>query len=191
MANKVFAFVAASGSGKTTMVEAAVRRLPVQLQVVRSTTTRARRGPADDVHYRFMSRDEFHTAITLNKLVYHVEYADNFYGILTSDLDGLLARTHGILALVEESVRLLRARGYDLRVMKIRRKGAPEFPDALRNKVDAERAFDPLAADITIINDFSRTDGLQRATDQMVEYIRAEIALSATAAQPATATTKR
>ena len=186
MANKIFAFVAASGSGKTTMVEAAVKRLAGQLQVVRSTTTRASRGSADDMHYRHYSREQFQQAIAQGKLDYHVEYAGNFYGILASDLDDLLAKSHGILALVEESVRLLRARGYDVRVMKIIKKGAPEFPDALRNKVDAERERDPLKADVVIVNEFDRPDGLQRATDQMVAYIQGAITSADTAANAAT-----
>jgi molybdopterin-guanine dinucleotide biosynthesis protein len=177
--NAIFGFVAKSGSGKTTMVEAAARELSDRLQVVRSATTRARRGPHDDVHYEFFNREDFERMVDGGEFVYHISYAGNRYGILKREIERVLSRTHGILALVEESVRLLRADGYTVHVMKIVTRGAPEFPDPVRRVADEARARDPLTASIVIENDFTRPDGLQRATSQLVEFVRAETSKSA------------
>jgi len=171
----IFAFVAASGSGKTTMVERAVDRLHGKLQIVRSVTTRERRGPEDDEHYDFLDRGDFRTLHDAGELLYEKEYAGNLYGITRKSMEHVLSTSHGILALVEDSVRLLRAQGYDVRVIKVVKKGGPQFPDPLRNAVDAQRELDPLVADVVIINAFDEVGGLDRATDEMVSYIRGAI----------------
>lgn len=171
----IFAFVAASGSGKTTMVERAVERLHGQLQIVRSVTTRERRGPEDDPHYDFLSRREFRTLHDAGELVYEMEYAGNSYGITRKSLDEVLSTGSGILALVEDSVRLLRSKGYAVKVMKIVKKGGEKFPDPLRNAVDAQRELDPLEPDVVIVNAFDEVGGLDRASDQMIGYIRGAI----------------
>ncbi|MFO0702819.1 MAG: hypothetical protein U0514_03055 [Candidatus Andersenbacteria bacterium] len=173
MSNVIFGFVAASGSGKTTMVEAAVRELAGKLQIIRSATSRASRGSGDVPHYEFFSRAAFEQLIRDDELVYHVEYAGNYYGILKREIARVLDSSDGILALVEQSVRLLRTAGYTVHVVKVTTRGKPEFPDATRRKADAERAKDPLVPDVVIVNDFTAPDGLQRATSQLVEFVRA------------------
>jgi guanylate kinase len=93
----LFIVTGASGTGKTTLVREALRRIPgVQFSV--SATTRApRAGERDGVDYRFLSREAFDSAVEAGDFLEWAEVHGNRYGTLKAPVDHALASGSSIL----------------------------------------------------------------------------------------------
>lgn len=111
--------VGPSGSGKTTLITEAIQRFPDMCRIMRSTTTRPRRGPEDDVSYEFVSRDEMIRRNEQGRLVNLSEYAGNLYAFDREILDQTLQHHIGLQALVESAIDPLTKAGHDLRIVRI------------------------------------------------------------------------
>ena len=87
----LFIVSAASGTGKTTLVERLVHAVP-NLKMSRSYTSRpARDGEQDGVDYNFISRDRFERMVQEGEFLEWADVFGNYYGTSSSDTDACLA----------------------------------------------------------------------------------------------------
>ena len=75
-----FVVSAPAGTGKTTLVQMLVNEFPCVVESVSYTTRPMRPGEIQDVHYHFVSKEEFERKIADNDLLEHVELYGYYYG---------------------------------------------------------------------------------------------------------------
>ena len=93
----VVVFSAASGAGKSTILEALQEQIPELVYSI-SATTRAPRGDEKEgVEYYFMSRDGFVEKRKSDGFVEWAEVHDNYYGTPKDKVDALLAAGKTVL----------------------------------------------------------------------------------------------
>ena len=172
--NHFFGFFGPSGAGKSTLLLELVRNLPDRLGIIKSLTTRARRGPEDDVFYRFISKEDLEAKRTNGTLLQVSEYAENFYANDKIEIDQLLEMKHGLMAIVEEGVKNFREAGYHVTIIRIIPKGNPQLNDEARANADATRAKLHLPADFELINDFA-PGGKEAALRELLTFIRTQV----------------
>jgi guanylate kinase len=143
-------------------------RFPERVAIVKSLTTRPRRGPEDDPNYDFVSVEEMRRMERDGELVQVSEYAGNLYAH-GRKYDELLKDRIGICALVEQGVRNLRNAGYDVKVVKIIPHGGEAKSEA-RAEADIKRAKDGVASDFEIVNSFE-PGGLERAERDFADLV--------------------
>ena len=71
---------AASGAGKSTIINEILKRQPDFIFSVSATTRKPRRNEVDTVHYRFITRDEFLQGIRENRFIEWEYLHDEYYG---------------------------------------------------------------------------------------------------------------
>ena len=96
-AGNLFVVVAPSGAGKTTLVDALLKREP-NIRLSPSYTTRApREGEKDGVDYFFISRPKFEEMIAAGEFLEHADVYGNYYGTSRKWIEGELAGDHDVL----------------------------------------------------------------------------------------------
>jgi guanylate kinase len=94
---RLFVIAAPSGAGKTTLVQALLRKNP-ELRFSISYTTRPQRpNEADGVDYIFSSREQFAKLREQGEMLEHAEVFDNNYGTSRSQVAEHLAAGHNVL----------------------------------------------------------------------------------------------
>lgn len=89
MNNKLFLVSGHSGSGKTSLMK------PLMSNEVISFTTRSKRkGEIEGSDYKFITKEEFDALKKSDKLIEHVEYGGNYYGIDEDELYSKLEKGH-------------------------------------------------------------------------------------------------
>lgn len=84
---------AASGTGKTTVVNKLAREFPELFVVSISVTTRPPRGDeVDGVHYHFVTHETFVGLIEAGQLLEWAKVYDHYYGTPLSEVEGAFAR---------------------------------------------------------------------------------------------------
>jgi len=97
MAGNLFVVVAPSGAGKTTLVDALLKREP-NIKLSMSYTTRApRQGERDGVDYRFVDKPTFEQMIGRGEFLEHALVHGNYYGTSKRWIDEELAGDHDVL----------------------------------------------------------------------------------------------
>jgi guanylate kinase len=97
----LFIVSAPSGTGKTTLVERLVQRLP-DLVLSRSYTSRgARAGERDGVDYNFISRSRFEAMIGGGEFLEWADVFGNLYGTSGVDTERCLARGHDVVLVID------------------------------------------------------------------------------------------
>ncbi len=87
---KIIILTAPSGSGKTTIANFLLSKLPRLAFSVSATTRAPRQGEQDGVHYHFLNVDQFKSAILQNRFFEFQEvYENQFYGTLHDELQGI------------------------------------------------------------------------------------------------------
>lgn len=169
----IFSLYGPTKSGKSSLIEAIVGRMPSTFGIIRSVTTRERRGPEDDANYsRFFTPDEFRERITQGKMIQHVEYAGNLYGTDRDEVNAILTDRHGICAMTEDGVDNMRDAGYQVvpvRIIPLNTDVGPGVrrkDEGLRNADDVARARSTVQPLLVVINDF-REGGRERAVLQL------------------------
>lgn len=84
---KLFVFAAPSGAGKTTLVHAVVRKHPELRFSISYTTRKPRRNEANDVDYRFISKEEFMRLRDAGEMLEYAEVFDNYYATSRSQVE--------------------------------------------------------------------------------------------------------
>jgi guanylate kinase len=80
VAGKLLVFSAASGAGKTTLINRVMPNFPNVVYSVSATTRKPRPGEIDGEHYFFKTEEEFKKMIEQNELVEWNQVHDNYYG---------------------------------------------------------------------------------------------------------------
>jgi len=80
MSGTLFVFSAASGAGKTTLINRVMPNFPNVVYSVSATTRNPRPGEVDGVHYFFKTKEEFKKMIEQNELIEWNEVHGNYYG---------------------------------------------------------------------------------------------------------------
>jgi guanylate kinase len=89
----LFVVSAASGSGKSTIVESLLARLPRAERVVTCTTRRPRGSERDGIDYYFLTAEEFERRIAADDfLEYAHVHGDRLYGTSREAVESALAR---------------------------------------------------------------------------------------------------
>ena len=97
MNGNLFVVVAPSGAGKTTLVDALLKREP-NIRLSPSYTTRApREGEKDGVDYFFVSRPKFEEMIAAGEFLEHADVYGNYYGTSRKWIERELAGDHDVL----------------------------------------------------------------------------------------------
>ena len=96
-AGNLFVVVAPSGAGKTTLVDALLKREP-NIRLSPSYTTRApREGEKDGVDYFFISRPKFEEMIAAGEFLEHADVYGNYYGTSRKWVEREIAGDHDVL----------------------------------------------------------------------------------------------
>jgi guanylate kinase len=97
----LFIVSAPSGTGKTTLVERLVQRVP-NLRMSRSYTSRAARvGEQDGVDYNFISRDRFEARIGEKAFLEWADVFGSYYGTSAADTDAALADGEDVVLVID------------------------------------------------------------------------------------------
>jgi guanylate kinase len=88
-ARPVFVVTGPSGAGKGTLIQLVLPRFPELALVVSATTRDQRPGEEDGKHYWFLDRDEFQRRVDAGEFLEYVNFVDNWYGTLRSEIDRL------------------------------------------------------------------------------------------------------
>ena len=97
----LFIVSAASGTGKTTLVERLVQRVP-NLCLSRSYTSRAARtGEQDGVDYNFISRPRFEEMARAGEFLEWADVFGNYYGTCAGDTERCLANGQDIVLVID------------------------------------------------------------------------------------------
>ncbi len=94
---KLFVIAAPSGAGKTTLVQALLRKNPELRFSISYTTRPQRRNEADGVDYFFTSREQFAKLREQGEMLEHAEVFDNNYGTSRSQVAEHLAEGNNVL----------------------------------------------------------------------------------------------
>ena len=97
MPGNLFIVCAPSGAGKTTLVEALLKREP-EIRLSISFTTRApRAGEKDGFEYNFVDRAQFESMIAAGDFLEHALVHGNYYGTSRKWIEKELAGDHDVL----------------------------------------------------------------------------------------------
>jgi guanylate kinase len=97
----LFIVSAPSGTGKTTLVERLVQRIP-NLCLSRSYTSRtARPGEQDGVDYNFISRPRFEEMARAGEFLEWADVFGNYYGTCAADTERCLANGQDIVLVID------------------------------------------------------------------------------------------
>ena len=108
----LFIVSAPSGTGKTTLVEKLVQRIP-NLCLSRSYTSRAARaGEQDGVDYNFISRQRFDEMARAGEFLEWADVFGNFYGTRAADTERCLASGQDLVLVIDvQGARQVRSSG--------------------------------------------------------------------------------
>jgi guanylate kinase len=110
----LFIISAPSGTGKTTLAERLVQRVP-GLRLSRSYTSRPMRpGEQDGVDYNFVSRERFEEMVRQGLFLEWADVFGNYYGTCAAETEALLADGFDVVLVIDvQGARQVRSRGIE------------------------------------------------------------------------------
>jgi guanylate kinase len=131
----LFVVSAPSGTGKTTVVEKLVERMP-DLVLSRSYTSReARAGEKDGVDYNFVSRDRFESMIAAGEFLEWANVFGNLYGTRGADTEAALNDGRDVVLVIDvQGARQVRERGLALTSVFVLPPSYPVLEQRLRGR---------------------------------------------------------
>lgn len=174
--NTIFVLVGPAHCGKSMLMKEVVRLIPEHVGIIKSFTTRAKRGAEDDIFYDFFTKEALEQKRLNGELVEYVEHAGNYYGYDRKAVESVLAHTHGICAVVEHGIYDLMGAGYMVAPIKI----IPLHAEKLRGvfyakheeRINADKEREKVHLDFAteIINSFE-PGGKEKAVSDLVAFI--------------------
>ena len=102
MKGKLFILSGPSGVGKGTVRESILKDSSVNLTYSISMTTRSpRQGEIEGVHYYFVSKEFFETAIKNDEFLEYAQFVGNYYGTKKSTVNEMLEKGLNVLLEIE------------------------------------------------------------------------------------------
>lgn len=92
---------APSGTGKNTVLDLLLKRMPDLVRSISCTTRPPRPGEVDGVHYHFISRGEFEERIKAGMFYEWAEYGGHLYGTPISPLEEALRDGKDVIAALD------------------------------------------------------------------------------------------
>lgn len=90
-----------AGTGKGTVVKNILARSDEFSLSVSATTRDPRPGEIDGVHYSFITKEEFETAISEGKMLEHAYYCGNYYGTPKENVEQFLEKGISVILEIE------------------------------------------------------------------------------------------
>ena len=188
----LFVVSAPSGTGKTTLVERLVERVP-NLTMSRSYTSRPRRaGEVDQVDYNFISHERFQTMAAHGEFLEWADVFGNLYGTSAADTEHVLESGVDLVLVIDvQGARKVRRRGLEttavfvmppsLEVLEQRLRGrSKDSEDAIqrrltvaREEVAAFREYDFVVVNDDLASAVDRLRGIVIARRARLERMRA------------------
>jgi guanylate kinase len=110
----LFVVSAPSGTGKTTLVERLVERVPNVIMSRSYTSRPSRPGETDGVDYNFISRELFERMAVAGEFLESADVFGNFYGTSAQDTERLLAAGRDLVLVIDvNGARQVRRRGIE------------------------------------------------------------------------------
>lgn len=100
MSGIILTITGPSLSGKSTL-ESMLESAGVVKRAVSTTTRKPRAGEKDGFHYHFISKSEFEEKINNEKMIEHVEFDRNYYGVSKEEVQKLLTQGDSVAMVVE------------------------------------------------------------------------------------------
>jgi guanylate kinase len=97
----LFIVSAPSGTGKTTLVERLVERVPGLVKSRSYTSRPARPGEADGVDYNFVTRERFAEMARRGEFIEYAEVFGHLYGTRRADTEAWLARGQDVVLVID------------------------------------------------------------------------------------------
>jgi len=179
----LFIVSAPSGTGKTTLVEKLVQRIP-NLCLSRSYTSRAARpGEQDGVDYNFISRERFEAMARAAEFLEWADVFGNYYGTCAADTERCLASGQDLVLVIDvQGARQVRGNGIpsigifvlppSAQILEQRLRGrSKDSEEAIRRRLEvACREVGEFAAyEYVVVN-----DELQTAVERLRAIVLAE-----------------
>jgi guanylate kinase len=179
----LFIVSAPSGTGKTTLVERLVQRVP-HLRMSRSYTSRAARtGEQDGVDYHFVTRERFELMIRNGEFLEYADVFGNYYGTCAHDTDGLLGSGEDVVLVIDvQGARQVRSQCLDCVGIFVLPPSAETLEQRLRgrSKDTEEQIRKRLHVACTEVGEFAQyeyvviNDEVDRAVDRLRAIVLAE-----------------
>jgi guanylate kinase len=179
----LFIVSAPSGTGKTTLVERLVQRVP-NLRMSRSYTSRpARAGEQDGVDYNFISRDRFEAMIEEKAFLEWADVFGSYYGTSVADTNAALVRGEDVVLVIDvQGARQVRSRGCEAVSIFVLPPSAGILEQRLRgrSKDSDEQIARRLAVARSEVSEYSQydyvvvNDDLEPAVERLQAIVAAE-----------------
>jgi guanylate kinase len=174
-----------SGVGKSTIVAELARRRPQVVPIITATTRDRREGETDNVHYHFMSVEEFERMRAQGGLLESASVHGNWYGTPIDQVRGILAAGRdAILTIDPQGARSVRTRVPDALLIfvmppsiddlaaRLAERGSENEASLAVRRRDAEIEMAASGDyDYVIVNETGHVD---EAADRIWEIIQAE-----------------
>lgn len=98
---KIFVLSGPSGSGKNTVFDGLLQMNSNIAHTVSVTTRKPRTNEVDGVDYYFVSKEEFIDKINNDEFIEYVNYGDNYYGTLKSEVTRLFELGKIVILVIE------------------------------------------------------------------------------------------
>jgi guanylate kinase len=119
-----------SGSGKDTLIRAALVAIPELALIASATTRKPREGEVDGKDHVFLSREEFERWIEEDRLLEWAEYSGNLYGTPKQSVEELLESGRSVILRIElQGARQIKERRPDAVMVFVR---APSLEETRR-----------------------------------------------------------
>ena len=171
-----------SGAGKTTIVDAVLKRNHTVSRVITATTRAPRTGEKDGVDYLFWSIKQFEQAIKKGQMLEWAQVHTHYYGIPKKSVDSLMKKGIGpILVIDVQGARTVKAQYPDAATVFIVPPSLKELKKRILgrndNTQDIELRLETAKKEMLELDHYDYAllnDDLEEAVDQMAGIIAAE-----------------